>query len=318
MATASAAFIVNPVAGNGAVRRSWQSIERLAQKLFPRMRVMFTAAPGDATRLANEVAQDVETIVAVGGDGTIYEIVNGLFSGGRPVNPEAAIGVVSLGTATDLVKSLDVPQGVEANLRCIAERQVRTVDVGLLECASHEGKRVRRCFMNIADAGFGGELVRVVNGTTKALGPFVTYLIGLLRTLRRYQNKVVRVRVDDDFESEGPVIAVVVANGQFFGGGMWVAPQAQLDDGLLDVVVIGDVGRTEVLSNIHKLYNGTLETHAKVTCLQGKKVVLDSSEEVLIDADGEQPGMLPATFGVVPASLRLIVGSQRVSTSSLA
>jgi YegS/Rv2252/BmrU family lipid kinase len=275
--------------------------------LFPKTLVRFTSAPGEATRLAREVAADFDTVVAVGGDGTIHEVINGLFHEGGLINPEIALGIVSLGTGADFVKGLSFPESEEDMLRLIVERRVRRIDVGRLQCVNQAGEPQHRYFINIADAGFGGELVEIVNGTTKALGPFVAFLGGLLRTLRRYQNKLVHIRIDDDFESEQVVNAVVVANGQFFGGGMWVAPQAALDDGLFDVVIIGDVTRREVLANIHKLYNGTLETHPKVTCRRGRRVELTSPERVLIDADGERPGELPASFEIVPAALQLIV-----------
>lgn len=307
MKSPSIAFIVNPAAGNGAVRKSWEEIERLVRGFFPNMWLLFSEAPGDATRLAARVAGEVKTVVAVGGDGTIHEVVNGLFRDGKPINPEVALGIVCFGTGADLVKSLDFPDTTEEMLRRVAERRCWTIDLGQLRCVDEHGKPVNRMFVNIADAGFGGELVKIVNGTTKALGPFVAFLGGLLRTLRRYRNKTVRIRVDDEFEREEVVNAVVVANGQFFGGGMWVAPQAALDDGRFEVVIIGDVNRREVLANIHKLYNGTLATHAKVTCLQGRRVELTSPERVLIDADGESPGLLPATFEILPAALKLII-----------
>ncbi len=307
MARPSVVFIVNPVAGNGTVHKIWEEVERQARKLFPELKVFFSSAPGHATQLARQVAQDTDTVVAVGGDGTIHEVVNGLLAEDQPVNPEVALGIVCVGTGADLVKSLDLPESEEGMLMRIAERRVQTIDVGRLECVGAGGEPVLRYFVNIADAGFGGELVEIVNGTTKILGPFVAFLGGLLRTLRRYQNKPVEIRVDDGFEMADIVNAVVVANGQFFGGGMWVAPQAALDDGLFDVVIIGDVNKREVLANIHKLYNGTLARHPKVTCLRGHRVELHSPERVLIDADGEQPGRLPATFEIVPRVLQLIV-----------
>lgn len=186
------------------------------------------------------------------------------------------------------------------------KKKIKKCDLGLLHCQGLNENPVSRYFINIADAGFGGCLTGLVNKSTKAFGPFFSYLLALLRTLATYENKRIQIQVEGAYDKEQIVNSVVVANGQFFGGGMWVAPKAQIDDGLFDVIIIGDTTRREILTNIHKIYNGTLAQHPKVKCLRGKKVKLTSNSQILIEADGEQPGKLPATFENLPGVLNII------------
>ncbi|RMF69979.1 MAG: diacylglycerol kinase family lipid kinase [Calditrichaeota bacterium] len=300
-------LIINPVAGNNAFQKAKDEFHQAVFALLGDVSTAFTTAVGEATRLAQNALRDgYRTIVAVGGDGTINEVVNGFFEDGRPVSPEAELAVISMGTGGDWVKTLELPEELHEAAKRIAEGRTKLCDVGLLTCRSSDDRPVQRYFINIADAGFGGTMVERVNQSTKALGQFFAYLIGLLRTLAVYKNKPVEIQVDDVFHATQVVNSVVVANGQFFGGGMWVAPEAKLDDGLFDVVIIGDVNRAEVLANTHRLYNGTLGRHHKVTTLRGKEITLRSEHDVYIEADGELPGKLPAKFQLIPTALRII------------
>ena len=300
-------IICNPIAGNNALRKSWSKINSKLTETIDEFSVDFTEAAGDGTEISRRaICEGYEIIVAIGGDGTIHEVVNGFFENGKPLNTDAALGIIPIGTGSDWARTLQTPKRLENAAANIANKKARKCDVGLLRCQGMDGQQVERYFINIADAGFGGELAGRVNNSTKSLGSFFSYLIGLLRTLAIYENKPVKVRVDDTFASDQLVNSVIVANGQFFGGGMRIAPRAKIDDGLFDVVIIGDVSRRDVLLNLYKIYNGTLTEHPKATYLQGQKVRLDSDSEVLIEADGELPGKLPATFENLPAVLNVI------------
>ncbi|HEX9653220.1 MAG TPA: hypothetical protein VGA99_05875, partial [bacterium] len=205
----------------------------------------------------------------------------------------------------DLIKTLQIPETVEGAAQRIIDKQIRKCDVGVVTCRSG-GEMNARYFINIADAGFGATVVDNVRQSTKALGPFFAYLTGLLRALTIHKNHPIRITVDDSFEAEGSMTAVVVANGQFFGGGMWIAPRARLDDGQFEVVIIGDITRTEFIANVHKIYNGTLDSHPKVRYMQGRKILLHSDSRVGVEADGEQAGILPATFEILPGKLNVL------------
>lgn len=298
--------MANPVAGNHAVSKNWPTLQKKIQNLFGEFDFEFTARGGDAAVITRRALQNgCETIVALGGDGTINEVVNGFFENGRLVNPNAKLGIIPMGTGGDFVKTLKIPENEEAAQR-IFSGQSQKCDVGLVRYQYGEEMQ-SRYFINIADAGFGAAVVERVRQSTKAMGPFFAYLTGLLRALATYKNQIVKIKIDDLPEFEEPVVAVVVANGQFFGGGMWIAPKANLADGQFEVVIIGDVSRPDIIANIHKLYNGTLAGHPKVRYLQGRTISLNAESSVSIEADGEQIGTLPARFEVLPAMINVLI-----------
>lgn len=300
--------VINPAAGNAAVLKKWPRVETALKNILGPCDCEFTHHPLHATQITREaLRRGYDTIVAVGGDGTIHEAANGFFSNGKPIRPDAALGIVAMGTAGDLLKSLQVPRQLQEALQRIKSRHTKRLDLGELQYTTMDGKNGFCYFINIADAGFGGQVVEAANQTRKHLGPFTAYLSALLKTLFRFENKPVRITVDDRQLGDFVVNAIVVANGQFFGGGMWIAPTARMDDGLFEVTIVGNVTRTEVLANLRKLYKGRIAEHAKVKTLQGKRIFVESEAEVKIDADGELVGKLPARFTIRPGAIHVVV-----------
>lgn len=305
-----AKFIVNPRSANGSTEKLWS---RLGEVIKNNMRApvdaSFTSASNHATELAREALREgFEMIVAVGGDGTVNEVVNGFFDSGSPVNPDAVLGVISRGTGSDFIKTLGIPKDIDAASRALCGRAVRKCDVGHFVSADRNGGQIERYFINIADFGIGGEAVERVNNVTKAFGGFVSFLYGTLKTLLTYKGKRVKVRVDDSYECEKVINNVVVANGQYFGGGMWIAPQARVDDGLFDILIIEDISLLKSLTNIPKLYKGSHIENPNVEYLRGKTVVAESPDVVLLDVEGEHGGRLPAKFDILPATINVKVG----------
>jgi YegS/Rv2252/BmrU family lipid kinase len=259
--------------------------------------------------LAREALHDgYEMIVAVGGDGTVNEVVNGFFEAGSPVNPDAVFGVVPVGTGCDFIKTMGIPKESATLSQRLCGKAARTCDVGHFTCADDKGGNIERYFINIADFGVGGEAVERVNKTTKAFGGFASFLYGAVSTLLTYKSKKVKIQVDESYSDEILINNVVIANGQYFGGGMWVAPNAVIDDGLFDVLIFKHMGRLESLSNIPKIYKGTHIHHPNVKYMRGKTVTADSSEVVLLDVEGEQIGRLPARFDIIPLAVKVKVG----------
>ncbi len=298
--------IVNPAAARGRAGRVWPQVQALLQERGASFQVKFTRHPGHTTGLVREaVQQGYETVLVVGGDGTVNEAVNGFFVQGENINPQAKLAVIPRGTGTDFSRTLGLSPELPVLVDAILRGDTRLIDVGRLRCTAADGSQVERYFVNIADLGYGGALLDRVNGYTKVLGGFLAYLVGMLYTLIFYDNQPIRFRIDEGQVQEGMYNAVIVANGQYFGGGMWIAPDARLDDGLFEIVLIGDVSKLEVLRNLPRLYRGTLSEHAKVHVLRGRKIEVWSDERVLLDADGELPGQLPAAFELLPASLRV-------------
>jgi len=304
-----AKFVVNPASANGSTGRNWNVLEQTIRKEIGKVDASFTTAATHATELARKALDDgFEMVVAVGGDGTVNEVVNGFFESGAPVNPDAVLGVISRGTGSDFIKTMELPKEIEAAARALKGRSVKRCDAGCFTSRGMDGKEIERYFVNIADFGVGGEAIVRVNNTSKAFGGFLSFLYGTLKTLWVYKGKKVKFTIDDDSEVEQVINSVVIANGQYFGGGMRIAPEAKPDDGFFDIVILDDLSFVESLLNIPKLYKGAHVNDPKVTCLRGKRLVAESDEEVLIDVEGEHGGILPAKFEIIPSSINVKVG----------
>lgn len=304
-----AKFIVNPVSANGSTGRIWDRLREILRNELSDVDFAFTAAADHATELARQALYNgYEMIVAVGGDGTVNEVVNGFFDAGAPINPDAVLGVLPRGTGCDFVKTLGIAKDASAASRTLRGHKVKRCDLGHFTCSDDRGNTIDRYFVNIADFGIGGETVRRVNRTTKAFGGFASFLYGAVGTLLTYRSKKVKVQIDESYVNELLINNIVVANGQYFGGGMWVAPNAKIDDGLFDILIVKHMSRLQSLSNIPKLYKGTHVHHPNVEYVRGKTIVAESSEVVLLDVEGEQIGRLPARFDIIPSSINVKVG----------
>jgi diacylglycerol kinase (ATP) len=302
-------LIVNPASANGSTRRLWDRLEQTIKNNFGEFETSFTEAPHHATELTREALREgFEMVVSVGGDGTLNEVVNGFFDSGSAVNPDAVFGVICRGTGCDFIKTVGIPKEIEDASRMLRGRSTRKCDVGYFTSRDKDGNEIERYFINIADFGIGGEAVDRVNKTTKAFGGFLSFLYGTLKTILAYKGKMVRVVIDDNYEIEKKINNVVVANGQYFGGGMQIAPRAEVDDGLFDILIVDDMTLVESLMNISRLYKGTHVDHPNVECLRGKTVTAESPDTVLIDVEGEDGGILPAKFEILPAAINLKVG----------
>jgi YegS/Rv2252/BmrU family lipid kinase len=246
-------------------------------------------------------------VVAAGGDGTINEVVNGFFEAGDPVEAGACVGVLPMGTGGDLRRTLGHPLDVERAAAVLKAGAARTVDAGRITCQSFDDGEVVRHFVNIADAGIGGEVVDRVNRGGRIINGEVTFLLASIRTLLTWRNRPMRVVIDGRAR-ELVAQQVVVANCQYFGGGMRVAPGAVPDDGLLDVVIAGDLGTWENVRGLRRIREGThLDAGSpKLSHALAERVEISSPELTRVDADGEQPGILPAVIEVQPAALRII------------
>ena len=299
--------VVNPHSANGRTGRKWPQLADMLRHEIGPLDFALTSRPMEAPDMTREaLRKGYEMIVSVGGDGNNNEVINGFFDGDRPINSEAVFAVVPGGTGGDLARILGV-RGIpmEEVIKTLRGRNATRSDVGRVINASPDGSPRRRFYVNIADLGIGGEAVAVVNKTTKALGGFMSFLIGSTRATLAYHNRHVKYRVDDGPEEEGHFYLITAALGQYFGGGMRVAPLSVHNDGLFDIMVLGDMSFLENLRLGTKIYTGKHLSMPKVKRLQGKKLYAESSEKVYIDIDGEEGGLLPATFEILPAAVRM-------------
>jgi len=300
-------FIVNPHAGNGSAGSSWPSIETLAKDRLGFFEAYMTKGPGDAVICAkNAVAEKTKCLVCVGGDGTLNEIVNGIMMNEESLISELMLGFIPNGTGCDFIRTVSIPQDLEQTMDLIASSHTRSIDLGVLLLKDHKGRDHRRYFHNIASFGLGGEVAQRVNQMTKALGPFISFMWATLISIFLYGTKRIRVLIDGKSEKVISAWNVVVANGQYHGGGMWVAPDASVYDGLFHVTIIGDLTIPEVFLNLSKLYNGRIYDIDKVITWTCQKMAAISNERVLLEVDGEQPGMLPVVAKILPGALDVI------------
>jgi len=298
-------LIVNPEAANGAVGKNWPRIRDFLLAEGARFDAVLTEEPGHATQLAQQALDDgYRTIVAVGGDGTVNEVINGLVEEGS-VDPEVALGIIPWGTGADFARVLDIPRDYVEACRQLLRLESRLVDLGKITCL-REGREVERYFINAAGLGFDGEVADLVNRFPKVLGGTITYLACLLIGLVTYRNKNVEFSFDGQ-PVRGRVNSVVLCNGRYFGGGMFIAPGASLDDGLFDVVILGNLNKLEVVVNLPRIYKGTHLTHPKVSHFYAKEVHVEARERMFIQAEGELIGEAPATFQMIPRALKVLV-----------
>jgi YegS/Rv2252/BmrU family lipid kinase len=266
---------------------------------------VITEAPGHAIELAKIAAKKgYDMVISVGGDGTIHEVVNGLYASGNI--SDNLLGIVSTGTGSDYIRTTGISRNFEDACRCFLQPRQRTVDLGIVEYAKNGG-RAERLFVNFAGMGFDAEIVRRTTQQFKKLGAFPSYLMGLLTTLLSYRNHKISIVVDGKVE-ERRVCTVIMNNGKYGGGGMFTAPQADLADGLLDVMIIGDVSKPDLLRSLPRIYKGTHLTHPKVAAKKAKEIEVKSlGERLYLQADGELLGEVPARFRILPAALNIII-----------
>lgn len=302
-------ILVNPKAGGGAALRRLPSVLGALEQAGVSADSAQTQAPGDAPRLVREASRDgIDCLAVMGGDGTMNEVCQAyLDDQGQPIRgPDLAI--VPAGTGGDFRRTFGLgTSDAEAVTRLIASPP-RPVDLGVLHFHDAEGRPRIRAFLNIASFGLGGLTDQLVNSGPKWLGGKAAFFLGTLRAMALYRPQPVRLVVDGTPFLEAPVLNVALANGRYFGGGMMVAPDASPTDGLLDVVAFHDMTKTQSLLFTQDIYRGTHIGKKGVASIRGSEVraePLQSTDRVLIDLDGETPGRLPLSAGILPGAVRI-------------
>ncbi len=302
-------LVVNPKSAGGQTGRRWAELAAELSRGLGEFGHAFTEGPLHAQSLAARALKDGYTCVAaVGGDGTINEVVNGFFEEGRAINPQAALAVVPRGTGGDFRRTW----GWDLKLRTAIDRmrapETAPFDVGKVEFFDHEGKPQVRYFANICSFGVSGLVDYEVNQGSKALGGLVSFYVGTIKAMLKYRDRKVRLTLDDGPPKVLPVTTVAVANGRYFGGGMMVAPGADTADGWFDVTVWSGYRLTDFAVHSKSIYDGTHTRLKGTTLFRCRKLVAECDEdEVLLDVDGEQPGRLPCTVTLLPGAIRIKV-----------
>ena len=301
-------IIVNPVSSNKVTAKEWPQFEKVLLDSGYEFEAALTERPGHATELTRQALNaGYKTIMSVGGDGTMNEVVNGFFEGGKLMYEDSRLVVFSRGTGCDFIKTLGIKKGIEELLLTLERNETRKIDVGRVDFIDTVGKTVTRYFMNVADIGLGAETANRVNKHSKLLKGFLSFMLGAVCTIILYKNKNFEVVIDDKTILKARMNSVIIANGKYFGGGMKVAPEALVDDGVFDIITLGDLSKLELIKSFPLIYDGKHLSHPKVKMYRGSKVKVRSNGEGLIEVDGEIPGSDDAEFELLPKVLNILV-----------
>ena len=298
-------LIANPKAGRGKVGRTLSDVEGVLRARDLEYRTVLTQRPGHATEAARDALLRGERfLVAAGGDGTVHEVVNGMFADDRPVAEGAVLGVVACGSGCDFVRTFDLPGDAVGAATHLSGEATRPVDVGRIELTSPGGGPAVRYFVNVAETGIDADTVARATRLPRWMGR-AQYLAAFWLVLPRFRPTTVRISADGH-SLASRMHNVVIANARYFGGGMQISPKSQPDDGLLDALAM--VGpKTDAFTIVPKVYRGTHLPHRNIVELRAKYVRVDADRPYLVEADGEVVGTTPASFDVLPRALLLKV-----------
>jgi YegS/Rv2252/BmrU family lipid kinase len=267
----------------------------------------FTRGAGHGIEIARRATDSgYRYLIAVGGDGTVNEVANGIL--GSTHSSNTILGILSAGTACGFARSLNIAQDYVGACSLLTGTGRALIDVGVVQCWSQK-RPLQRFFVNVASAGFAATIVDAWKRLPTRFGRNISHTLRIadgLRSLSTYRNKWIKLKVGNKVETIC-ACAVVVANGQYFADGMQIAPHARLDDGLLDVVIVGDVGKSELLKLWPRLYSGNHIGHPKIREEKTTAVTIESDEQLLIEADGDILGESPVSFRVIPSALTVVV-----------
>lgn len=300
-------FLVNPASDNGRTGRRWAELAHRAAHAGLDGETLFSERPGHLIELGRSAVDGgARLVVAVGGDGTLNEVINGV------AERDVDLATIPLGTGMDFGRAYGIPTGFDDAVRVARDGVSRTVDAGRVRYRTWDGQDAVRWFGNVGTVGMSGAVAQRANGMSKAFGGRATFFYALTRVFLTWQNTEVTVTLDGA-ERSGRMHDVIVANGPWHGGGMKLAPDARPDDGLFDVVLIGDVAKIDFLTTAPKLYSGRHVGHPKVEVLRSAQVTVEAPERLPIEVEGEQIGTTPAAFELVPGALRVRVPRETAS-----
>lgn len=298
--------IVNPNAGTRKGIRDWKEISHLLTKSAIEFEHVFTEGIGHAIKITTEsIMAGYRRFIVVGGDGTLNEVINGIFLQSEVPSLEFVVGMIPVGTGNDWGRMYGISSDYHKAVKAIAESHTSLQDVGVAFYQNGHSEATRY-FINAAGIGFDAEVVRKTNVDKQhGKGGFLIYLINLISSLAGYNAQRVSIDVDG-IQREGDIFSMSIGICRYTGGGMIQAPNALPDDGLLDITIIKKIGRLEVLQNIPRLFNGTIARNPKVELLQGKNITISAEKDIYLEADGETLGHSPFRFGLLPVAVRTI------------
>jgi YegS/Rv2252/BmrU family lipid kinase len=304
--------IVNPNAGNGKGKKDWKRITALFEKAGISIDIKFTEKKGHAIEFTRDaIKAGFRKIVCVGGDGTLNEIVNGAFIQEVCSPKDIAVGMVPVGTGNDWGRMFGIPLIYEGAIDVIKKNKLLLHDIGVIDYY-HGDKPHRRYFINIAGLGFEAIVVRKTNKQKdKGRSNNAIYFYNLITSLVSYKKPVADIIIDGHTNRYN-IFSINVGNGRYCGGGMRQTPDAVPDDGLLDITVIREMGRIEIIRSLKILYDGTILSHPKVDGYRSNNLIVRSEQELFAEADGESLGHTPVEFSIIPAAIQIVYGTKLI------
>ena len=302
--------IVNPNAGNGKGKRDWDRISGLFEKENIPVYSQFTQKKGHAIDSARKaINTGFRKIISVGGDGTLNEVVNGVFTQEYCSPKEITVGMMPVGTGNDWGRMFGIPLVYEGAVNVIKENKLMLHDIGVV--TFHSGsEQHKRYSINIAGLGFESLVVKKTNKQKdRGRSSQAVYFYNLLSSLLSYKNIKTDVIIDG-VKKTSNVFSINVGNGRYCGGGMRQTPDALPDDGLLDITVIREMGRIEIIKSLKLLYDGTILSHPKIDGYRSNNLRVESESLLYLEADGESLGHTPAEFSIIPAAINIVYGTR--------
>jgi YegS/Rv2252/BmrU family lipid kinase len=302
--------IVNPNAGNGKGKKDWDRISSLLNEENLLFTVKFTEKKGHAIEFTIDgINEGFRKIITVGGDGTLNEVVNGVFLNNTCSAKDISLALIPVGTGNDWGRMFGIPLDYKKAIKIISDGKLMVHDIGLV--SYYDGaEEKKRYFINIAGLGFESVVVRRTNlQKDKGRGGKAIYFYNLLMSLLSYKNTKAELIIDGR-KINADVFSINVGNGKFCGGGMRQTPDALPDDGILDVTVINGMGKFEIIRNLKILYDGTILNHPKIDGYKCKTIKVSSDTLLYTEADGESLGHTPAEFSIIPSSINIVYGTK--------
>lgn len=277
----------------------------LRQEGFP-IDCGYTTGPGEGAELARQAMQAGYTrIIAVGGDGTVNEVVNGLLLDDKVISNDVELAVLGNGTGSDFVRTYQKSFDIEALIASLRYEKTAKIDIGKASFIDAAGERQTRYFINAANLGIGAEAVSRVNARSKFFGSKITYFTGALEAVFAHKNMNASLKADGSVIRQGAMCGMMICNGRYIGGGMKVAPAADMADGLFDVVVIKDISRATLLKRFPLIYSGKHITLPEIEFYRCRKLEIQTSAQLPLETDGEIIGQNPVEFEIIPGCINL-------------
>jgi diacylglycerol kinase (ATP) len=296
-------IIVNPHAGKEKGRKDWPLIKSYLVKADISYDFIFTEKKCHAIELSEEaVSKGYQTIIAVGGDGTLNEVANGIL---KSRNADVVIGIIPVGSGNDWCRMFGIPADYEKAVRIIKNRNIFVQDAGIVKCVNGN-ESIERFFVNVAGLGFDAKVVQKTNKQKdKGRGGKMLYLLNLFTSLFSKNDVPAEITIDHKKIST-LLFSMNVGICKYSGGGMMQVPNAVADDGLFDITVINKIGRFDVIRNVKNLYDGSFIKHKKVDTYRCREVSVNANTSVSVEIDGETLGCIPAEFSILPKALKII------------